>query len=263
MDKWIARLRSGILPFLCFIGGVALGILLVFVFRAGLKKKRGSNKTSVRAADISGATNDALDYFFRRETGLDFKSKTQMFCAAVDRLCGEIASLYYLDGVKKYRLLEGSSWTGSGFETPLEFDIFELIAFFDSLLCTVQTALENAVKSDKFMRAYSAYRIVNRKIAKDPTEAKLATIVAVFYPPVREETSAVKRFFAAAVKKVAAPVVRYGIRKLEPSVVEVSDGFYAACLKGVAEDINFLYSHNFAKGVGKPTDALSEEEEAV
>ena len=85
----------------------------------------------------------------------------------------------------------------------------------------------------------------------------------MFYPPVREETSAVKRFFAAAVKKVTAPVVRYGIRKLEPSVVEVSDGFYAACLKGVAEDINFLYSHNFAKGVGKPTDALSEEEEAV
>ncbi len=263
MDKWVARLKSGILPFLCFLGGVAIGILLVLAFRAGLKKKKGSNKTGVRAADISDATNAALDYFFRRETGLDFKTKTQTFCAAVDRLCGEIASLYYLDGVKKYRLLEGSSWTGNGFETPLEFDVFELIAFFDSLLCTVQTALENAVKSDKFMRAYSAYRLVNRKIAKDPTEAKLATIIAVFYPPVREETSVVKRFFAAAVKKVAAPVVRYGIRKLEPSVVEVSDGFYAACLKGIAEDINFLYSHNFAKGVGRLTGVLPDEEEAV
>lgn len=265
MDVWLARLKGGILPFICFLGGAILGTAFVLAFRAATgKKKPGGDPPSVRAADVSGETDRAVAFFFSNRTGIDFRSKTRTFFSSIDYLCSQISSFYYLDGVKKYRLFRGTEWTGDGLETVLEFNVFEAIAFFDSVLITVQTALEEAISSDKFRISYSVYRFFRPKYPENPADAKLAGVIAVFHPPAAENQSAVKKFFSSAAKKIAAPVLKYGIRKAAPSVEEVSDAFYAACIRGIAEDINFLYSRNFYKGVGTlsllPTDDKEEDE---
>ena len=255
MREWLLRQLNGyFFGFVWFLIGVAVGVVLVMAFYAvNCNKARKESKVKFKPVDIEALKAKAAAEFLDAGTDLDFKAKTNVTIKILNNLCEEINNKYYFPEIKKFTFLDKVPGMNGGIKTNCEFSFYELLNFFDEFLYSLQDGLEEVLEGKEFMSLFGTYRLINKKIGRDPKETKMSVVYCVFFqkkeePPVTETKksflSKLKKAVVNSALKMVKPMIKHGFKMLQPTIIRNIDKFFVTSLINVADDVNLLYSGN-------------------
>ncbi len=244
------KIGNEIIALAFFAGGALLGVLLVFLALFFLSKAKIKEKPRKEKADLSSLKEEIKSEFKGAKTGFDFKSKAALFSDVAIKSAEKICAVYGGEEAEYFDLFGKISLS-------LNFTVYEFIDFLSEFTEYLRRDVEDVFSSAKFRVMFFAYKIIDGKIDKDPTEVKLAYVFSVL----TEEKEEKKGFFSKVIGGIAAPIKSLAVKAVKPSVAGLIDDFFVSALYSFSDCASDLYSRKFS-GNGEenePSDIPEEE----
>lgn len=222
-----------------FIGAICCLAIIRLV-----ASKRGKSKPISPKTDVSSVFEEAKHTFLAAGKKNELKTKSKAFSLGVKVVLEGVTKKYFPSDAKRYAFFVDSEYLPDGIELPLEFGLYELLEFSDRVILALSRNVENVLDSKEFRIAYKTYRLVNRKIEKNPKELSISVVLEMFLEKDEEvDASLAKKFFGSIVLK---PITKLGLKVARPILFDVGDKFALCALKDIADEANSLCAGELA-----------------
>ena len=253
-ERLLEKLKSQGISFAFFVGGVIIGAVVAvsFYFIFARKKRKPVEKGDV--LNIDDVIKAAVANFDLGKSGSDYKSKLRALANAAANAAHEVFERYFGTDYKKYEVVKCGGYLENGFYIPLEFTVYELVAYLERIIDDLQIVAEGLLDKKLVKAVYAIGRRAAKIEDKDPRDLRISTVYAKFFGKSADEKE----------KKEAGAIKKFFLEKLADIGVGVSaayaDGAFKVALERVIYSTGLLCSHSLVCG---DPDALVAKENAV